>query len=166
MDAAAKQLKLEDDFAAWSDTWLKTAGCNLIWHDVTEADGKITKFVVNQKINEHGEGNRLRKQKYKVAFYDEKMEIIDTFDITTKDDQESFEVPEMVGKAAPHAYHINYMNYGFAKFVIDAKSLSVFENNLQKIESSMSRKQLYNILGDMLKQNAISGAQVLKICKT
>lgn len=72
----------------------------------------------------------------------------------------------MVGKAAPHAYHINYMNYGFAKFVIDAKSLSVFENNLQKIESSMSRKQLYNILGDMLKQNAISGAQVLKICKT
>jgi len=130
MDAAAKQLKIEDDFVAWSDTWLKTAGCNLIWHDITEADGKITKFVVNQKINEHGEKNRLRKQKYKVAFYDDKMEIIDTYDIVTKDDQETFEVPEMVGKDAPFAYHINYMNYGFAKFVIDPKSLNVFEQNL------------------------------------
>jgi len=138
----------------------------LIWHDITEADGKITKFVVNQKINEHGEKNRLRKQKYKVAFYDDKMEIIDSYDITTKDDQETFEVPEMVGKDAPFAYHINYMNFGYAKFVIDPKSLTVFESNLQKIESSMSRKQLYYILGDMLEQNAISGAQVLKICKT
>jgi len=34
------------DFAKWSDTWLKCAGPNIIWHDVTEEGGKITKFTV------------------------------------------------------------------------------------------------------------------------
>ena len=29
-----------------SETWLKTAGCNIIWHDIEEKDGLITKFTV------------------------------------------------------------------------------------------------------------------------
>ena len=47
----------------------------MIWHDIEEENGKIKKFTVNQKIYEHGEKNRLRKQKYQVAFYDENMKI-------------------------------------------------------------------------------------------
>jgi hypothetical protein len=54
----------EGDFIAWTDSWLKTAGCNYIWHDIVEENGKIKKFTVNQDIHENGEGNRLRKQKY------------------------------------------------------------------------------------------------------
>jgi hypothetical protein len=42
------------------------------------------------------------------------------------------------------------MNYGYGKFIIDPKSMKALENNLAKIKSSMSRKQLYNILHDML----------------
>jgi len=56
-EAAKKEGK--EDFEAWSDTWLKTAGCN-------------------------------------------------------------------VGTKAPHAYHINYKNYGYAKFKVDKKSLLVY----------------------------------------
>jgi len=40
----------------------------------------------------------------------------------------------------------------------------VFEEKLGKIEDSMSRKQLYNIMFDMLKHHKISGAQLLDIC--
>jgi hypothetical protein len=67
------------------------------------------------------------------------------------------------------------MNYGYGKFIIDSKSMKVFEDNLGKIESSMSRKQLYNIMKDMLstdhvklgkKEAILSGAQVLEICKS
>ena len=43
---AAKDLKIERDFTSWSDTWLKTAGLNEIWHDVEEENGKIKKFTV------------------------------------------------------------------------------------------------------------------------
>jgi len=46
MDAAATKANSPISFAKWSDTWLKCAGPNVIWHDITEKDGKITKFVV------------------------------------------------------------------------------------------------------------------------
>lgn len=166
MNDAAKQLKIERDFIKWSDTWLKKAGCNIIWHEVEEEAGKIKKFVVHQKLWEHGEGNQLRVQKYGCAFYDADMKITKVIDIVTKDDQESFEIEELRGEDAPSAYHINYKNFGFAKFKIDEKSLAFFEKNLGKIEDSMSRKQVFNIMYDMLKQNDISGAQLLNICKT
>lgn len=175
MNEACKKLNIEGDFIAWTDSWLKTAGCNYIWHDIEEDGGKIKKFTVNQEIHEYGKGNCLRRQKYKVAFYDENMKITSTHDIYTKDDAKSFEATELVGLPAPHAYHINYMNYGYGKFILDPKSMKVFESSLGKIESSMSRKQLYLVMQDMLsidhkklgKDEAIlSGAQVLEICKT
>jgi aminopeptidase N len=99
---------MDRDFTSWAETWLKTAGCNIIWHDIEEEDGKIKKFTINQRIKEHGEGNRLRVQKYSCAFYDENMKVIDVIDIETKDDQETFDLDFLVGKPAPYAYHINY----------------------------------------------------------
>ena len=44
-EAAKKEGK--EEFEAWSDTWLKTAGCNEIWHEIEEENGIIKKFVVN-----------------------------------------------------------------------------------------------------------------------
>ena len=65
MDKAAKACKItEYDFVKWSASWLKTAGCNIIWHDIEEFGGKIKKFNVHQKCNEHGDSNQLRVQKY------------------------------------------------------------------------------------------------------
>jgi len=55
------------------------------------------------------------------------MKVIKTHDITTKSNLDKFSVPELEGEEAPHAYHINYKNYGYAKFKIDEKSLEVFE---------------------------------------
>jgi len=94
------------------------------------------------------------------------MKITSIHDILTRDDQETFDAEELHGMDAPHAYHINYFNKGFAKFKFDAKSLKVFENDLHKVESSMSRKQIFNIMYDMLKTNDLSGAQLLQICKS
>lgn len=74
------------DFAKWSHTWLKCAGPNIIWHDVTEEGGKITKFTVQQRVHEEGVGNQLRVQKYKCAFYDKDMKVARVIDIVTKDD--------------------------------------------------------------------------------
>ena len=43
--------------------------------------------------------------------------------------------------------------------------MSVFAEKLGKIEDSLSRKQLYNIMYDMLKTQDLSGAQLVNICK-
>jgi len=68
------------------------------------------------------------------------MKVVSTHDIMTKDDKKQFDEPSLVGLDAPFAYHINYMGYGYAKFVIDPKSMIVLGDNLVKIQSSMSRK--------------------------
>ena len=67
------------------------------------------------------------------------MNIISTDDILTKDDQESFELSTFNGRDAPASYHINYKNYGYAKFIIDDKSLSVFEEKLGLIKDNIAR---------------------------
>ena len=72
-------------------------GCNIIWHDIQEEGGKIKKFTVQQRVNSEGQGNKLRVQKYGVAFYDQDMKVTKVVDIVTKDDQESFEIPELAG---------------------------------------------------------------------
>ena len=94
------------------------------------------------------------------------MKIVKVVDIVTKDDKETFDIEELVGQPAPFAYHINYKNHGFAKFKIDEKSLTAFEKNMTKIDDSMSRKQLYNIMYDMLRAQDISGVRLLNICKS
>jgi len=94
------------------------------------------------------------------------MKISKVIDIITKDDQETFDIEELVGQDAPFAYHINYGYNGFAKFSIDCKSIKAFETNLDKIESSLDRNHLYFMMHDMLKNNALSGAQLLKIINT
>jgi aminopeptidase N len=140
MSKAAATLKIERDFAQWATTWLQSAGCNIIWHEIEEEAGVIKKFTVHQKVHVHGAGNQLRVQKYKCAFYDEDMKIIKEIDVLTKSDQESFDLEELAGTKAPFAYHINYRNYGFAKFIIDDKSLNAFQTRLSKIEDSLSRR--------------------------
>ena len=62
MDNARKTLKIERDFTSWADKWIKYAGCNQIWHEVEEENGKIKKFTVHQRIWKEGEGNCLRVQ--------------------------------------------------------------------------------------------------------
>jgi hypothetical protein len=91
------------------------------------------------------------------------MKCVNSTDILTKDDQETFEVPELVGQDAPFCYHINSGNYGYAKFIFDKKSVAALSQKLTQIESNISRKQIYNILFDMVKSDDISGAQLLDI---
>lgn len=46
MSLAATKVGIPGDFVAWCKTFLNTSGANIIWHDIEEEDGKITKFSV------------------------------------------------------------------------------------------------------------------------
>ncbi len=76
MKSAASKVGIKEDFGAWADTWLKTAGVNEIWHEITEKDGKIDTFTVQQRVHKNGQSNRLRQQSYVVDFLDKDMNVI------------------------------------------------------------------------------------------
>ena len=99
MALAAKKCGIKEDFAAWCDTWLKTAGMDIIYHNITEKDGKIEKFEVVQEIGEAGAfKNCLRQQAYQVAFLDENMNVTYTHKITTSEKESKLVIAELAGK--------------------------------------------------------------------
>ena len=54
------------------------------------------------------------------------MSVIWEYDFYSTDELESHEALELRDLPEPHAYHINYQNFGYGKFKIDPKSLDIF----------------------------------------
>jgi hypothetical protein len=91
------------------------------------------------------------------------MEIIAEVTCSTSADVPVTSVDEFLGTERAHAYLINHGAHGYAKFILDAKTISALETSLHLIKSSLDRKQIYNILFDMVKNGKIPGIQVLTI---
>ena len=84
--------------------------------------------------------------------------------MTTDDLQPTVQVPELVGKARAHAYLINHGAHGYGKFILDEHTLAALEaGGLHKIDSSLARKQIYNMLYDMVISTRIPGSRVIRI---
>ncbi len=74
------------------------------------------------------------------------------------------EVKELAGVDAPFAFFINHGAHGYAKFVVDERTLLNLEKSkIINIEGSMNRKHLYMTLYDMIKSHRIAGSRVLSI---
>lgn len=109
--------------------------------------------------------NRLRVQKINIAALNEAMEVIDEFSCTTSDKMEMVSVSEFIGTHQAHAYLINHGAHGYAKFVLDERTVTALEQDMHKIKSSLDRNQLYNILYDMTISGKIAGLRVIEIIK-
>jgi hypothetical protein len=65
----------------------------------------------------------------------------------------------------PQAFLINYGDFGYAKFLVDPRSLLALENDISKIESFTERKYVYNILFDGVKSCRQPGSRLLEMIK-
>jgi len=94
------------------------------------------------------------------------MKVYKVVTVHTDDQKETVSVNELIGEQAPFAMMINHNSQGYGKFIIDDKSLDAFEQRLSDIECRLTRKQIYNILFDMIKSGHIAASRVIKIIKT
>lgn len=70
---------------------------------------------------------------------------------------------DLKGDSMPKAFLPNYMVYGYGKFIIDEHSFRHFENSqFIKLDCRLSRKQIYNILFDMVRTGQAAGSRVLQ----
>jgi len=93
------------------------------------------------------------------------MKVYETVVLQTDDKNEEVFYESMVGKKLPYAFFVNLNCHGYAKFKIDPMSIKAFEQKLSLIESSMNRKQIYNMLYEMMKDGDISGAFMIEVYK-
>ena len=103
MNAAVSKLQPKGkdfNFTQWTDTWLKTPGCNdfEIKYEVDKSN-KITKFELHQGIYNHAATpeNRLRVQDFNICTLDDKMKVQQSIRLTTSDTKAVTTVNEFVG---------------------------------------------------------------------
>lgn len=104
-------------------------------------------------------------QAFNIAALDEDMKVIETVRVQTSDSQSETSVEKLEGpkdrKIA--ALLINTGAHGYGKFCIDEMTLQALETKLHKIESSMERKLLLNMMYDLIKSGKMPASRVLKI---
>ena len=92
------------------------------------------------------------------------MKVYDQVDVIIEAEPETL-VQSLKGKRKPHAYILDYGDNGYAKFQYDQQTLDVFAKSISKIESSLTRKQIYAVMFDMVKEGLLAGQQYLEILK-
>ena len=94
------------------------------------------------------------------------MHVISTIRVETSDSVSEVLIPDsFVNNQSRRirAFLINYGCHGYGKFEIDPMSLTALETGLHKIKSSLDRKNLYNVMFDMIKSGSLPASQVLHI---
>ena len=120
-------------------------------------------MFINQKPhNPKTKENRLRKQKFQIALLDLDLKVFKTVTCLTDDKIPRTECIDLKGSPVPYAFFINYGAHGYAKFVIDERSLlNLEQTKLINLEGGMNRKHMYMTLYDMIKSHKVAGSRVL-----
>ena len=98
-----------------------------------------------------------------MAVLDKEMKITQEVTCTTSASEAVTEIKELKSANVGSGFIINYGAHGYAKFIVDEKSLSMFEEGLHKVEDRLTRNQIYGMLYDMVKSGHISGSRVMHI---
>ena len=162
---ASNELQQNINVIDWADTWIKTSGFN-IFEPVMELSGNgqnILTFNIIQSLAEHGD-NCYRQQRIKIALFDENFEVEKIIDVKINEEKTTL-VDELEGAKAPHAFLLNYEDWGYGRFLIDERSLEAFKEGLSKIESSLSRKLIHNTLFTMARDGQLSAHDFGNIIK-
>lgn len=107
----------------------------------------------------------MRVQALNVASVDENMQVIDVVRVETSATESETVIDAFNGPKDKkiHAFLINYDGHGYGKFGVSDLTLSALETGLHKIDSSLNRKQILNMLYDLVKSGKIPASRVLKI---
>ena len=122
---------------AWSDQWLQSRGCSVLYPEVQYKDGVIESAKVIQELADNAE-DILRIHKIDVALYDEEMNETTVPNIFVSNSKETV-VNELVGKRAV-AILVNANDHTYAKTLMDNVSLDTIKNKIFKIPNMINKE--------------------------
>jgi len=94
------------------------------------------------------------------------MQVIDVHRVETSDSVAEISIADkFVGPQNKriHAFLINYGCHGYGKFQVDPMTLTALETGLHKVKDSRERKNLMNVMYDLIKSGSLPAAHVLRI---
>ena len=143
------------DLGPWARQWLYQSGLNTLRADFACADGKISRFQLQQGVANDANAT-LREQLVQVGLFDlsgDQLKLATSVPVTYAG--ASTEVPALVGKACPDLVYPNYQDWGFAKVVLDPASFATARSHLAGIADPMLRSMLWQSLADGLRDRSL-----------
>ncbi|MFM1950936.1 MAG: aminopeptidase, partial [Actinomycetota bacterium] len=136
------------ELASWSKLWLETAGVNTLKPVIeTDAEGTITKFVVEQSAI--AEQPTIRPHRMGIGYFDLKAgKLQRTHYVEVDIDGVATEISELVGTKRPDLVLLNDKDLAYAKVRLDAQSHKVALANLSAIEDSLARTLVWTAAWD------------------
>ena len=136
------------DLGAWTQQWLYHAGVNTIAANYRCANGKISRFTLQQSAPSAALPT-LREQRVQVATFtltDGKLNLAKNVALTYTG--ASTPVPALVGSTCPDLVYPNYQDWGFAKVRLDQRSFATAQSSLAKVDDPLLRSMLWQSLWD------------------
>ena len=153
------------DLAAWSKSWLETAGVNTLRPAFElDADGKFTSFQVLQEATaEHPE---LRPHRIAIGLYDKTSDGITRrhrveLDVTGA----VTEVPELVGQQRPDLVLVNDDDLSYTKVRLDEHSLRTVITSIDQIRDPLAAALCWAAAWDMTRDAEMSSSDFLALVK-
>lgn len=142
------------DLDAWVKQWLCTKGLNELRPEIISKDGLITEFRIHQEVSVNGDPI-CRMHMLDIALYDK------TFKATTVkrvlvEPKPITIVGSLKGKPAPFATYLNVNDFAFCKIQLDAPSIPAFQEELNKIDDTLTRLMIWRSLWDMVRDGKAS----------
>jgi len=146
----------------WTKDWIQSKGSNRLTHEYEVKGGKIANYKIRQTTCKYGE-DICRSQSFNIGLYDKNGKLVDKVENVNIDKKEYTEVAAMNGKPATDAILLNCDDWGFGHFILDEKSMKVFENSLGNVEANIDRAVIIGQVAAMMKQIEFPANRLPKI---
>ena len=154
------------DLAAWSKSWLETAGVNTLRpsYEVGE-DGTFTRFAVLQEApTGHPE---LRPHRIAVGLYDRAAEgLVRRLSFELDIDGATTEVPQLAGQSRPDVILVNDEDLTYAKIRLDDHSLRTVIAGISEITASLPATLCWAAAWDMTRDAEMSTQDYLALVRS
>lgn len=144
----------------YCDTWLKTSGLNWVEPELQRDDtGSLEELKIRQGSCKFGD-QVLRKHKIDIALFDKAWQVHVLKGVLLEDQPE--QIISVGNQQDVQAVFLNVNDHGFLKVRIDQESLKAFRN-LSKVEDKLTRRMLWQVLWEMVKDFTLSSIEFLEL---
>ena len=152
------------DLKEWARLWLETPSLNTIgarW----EADGdRVTSLVLTQTAP--ADYPALRPHRLDVGLVRDAGGKLEVTVLPATIREAETDIPEARGLPAPSLVFPNYNDHGYAKVALDERSLAFVRENLDRIDDTLLRLQLWASLWNMVRDQQLKSTEYLALVRS
>ena len=141
-----------------------TSGLNVLLPEVEWDGARLKSLHIHQSLEKHV-ANRLRPQAINVGLFDAQMKptLIENVHISGTEQVTEVQIPAELKEHEFVALLLNVGDHGYAKIVLDERSVQAFSEGLNKVEDQLTRHILWQYLWHMVLDQRLASKTFVEV---